>query len=286
MADAQQTIIPIEKREVDFYGDMLIGVLIQKANDLEPEIYIPVRPICGYLGLAWTGQLQRMKRDEVLNEALAFVRITRTNSATGSSRGDPDVQCLPLRLLPGWLFGISADRVKPEVREKIIRYRRECYQILWNAFRHDIMSPVEVTPARTGQSGAQIAYEIATAVQHLAQQQMEQEQRLAAIEDSQQRARSWARSVNTRLNSLEIQLTPAANISQEQAGDLALAVKNVGNALERQGDGKGNGYQRVYGELYRRYSISSYKSLPREKFDEVMTWLKQWFDDISASAAL
>jgi hypothetical protein len=285
MTDEQRAIIPIEKRDVDFYGDMLIAVLIQKADAPEPEVYVPIRPICDYLGLAWTGQLQRIKRDEVLNESLEFVRVTRTNSATTSSRGDPDVQCLPLRLLPGWLFGISADRVKPTVRERIIRYRRECYQILWNAFRHDIMPPADLASTRSSQSSAQIAYEIATAVQHLAQQQMEQEQRLATVEDSQQRARIWARGVNTRLDSLELQLSPDANITQEQAGDLALAVKNVGNALEKQGNAKGNGYQRVYGEMYRRYSISSYKSLPRAEFDEVMAWLKGWHDELTGAAA-
>ena len=283
MTDDQHAIIPIEKRDVDFYGDILIAMLIQRVDEPEPEIYVPLRPICDYLGLSWTGQLQRIKRDEVLNEALGFVRVTHTNPDDARRGGNPNVQCLPLRLLPGWLFGISADRVKPEVREKIIRYRRECYQILWNAFRHDIMPPADLAPTRTGQSSAQIAYEIATAVQHLAQQQMEQEQRLAAVEDSQQRARLWARGVNTRLDSLEIQLSPAANITQEQAGDLALAVKNVGNALEKQGSGKGSGYQRVYGELYRRYSISSYKSLPRGEFDEVMAWLKNWHDELTGT---
>jgi hypothetical protein len=32
MTNAQRTIIPIEKRAVDFYGDMRIAVLIQKAD--------------------------------------------------------------------------------------------------------------------------------------------------------------------------------------------------------------------------------------------------------------
>ncbi len=40
--------------------------------------------------------------------------------------------------LPGWLFGISAERIKDEtIRVKIITYRRECYDILWNVFKHD-----------------------------------------------------------------------------------------------------------------------------------------------------
>ncbi|MFN2177866.1 MAG: phage antirepressor N-terminal domain-containing protein [Candidatus Promineifilaceae bacterium] len=26
--------------------------------------------------------------------------------------------CLPLKFVPGWLFGINANRVKPEIRER------------------------------------------------------------------------------------------------------------------------------------------------------------------------
>ena len=46
-----------------------------------------------------------------------------------------EVVCLQLEMLPGWLFGIEVNRVKPELREKIRIYRRECYRILWEAFQ-------------------------------------------------------------------------------------------------------------------------------------------------------
>ncbi|WP_336368925.1 phage antirepressor N-terminal domain-containing protein, partial [Avibacterium paragallinarum] len=43
--------------------------------------------------------------------------------------------CLPIQYLNGWLFGIDVKRVKPEIRETLITYKRECYQALfdyWN----------------------------------------------------------------------------------------------------------------------------------------------------------
>lgn len=39
--------------------------------------------------------------------------------------------CLPLRKLPAWLYSISPNKVKHELREKIIRYQEECDDVLW-----------------------------------------------------------------------------------------------------------------------------------------------------------
>lgn len=43
--------------------------------------------------------------------------------------------CLPLHYLNGWLFGIDANRVKPELKEKLIRYQKECYEVLWDYWK-------------------------------------------------------------------------------------------------------------------------------------------------------
>ncbi len=41
-----------------------------------------------------------------------------------------EVVSLPLDMLNGWLFGIDANRVKPELKEMVLRYQRECYRVL------------------------------------------------------------------------------------------------------------------------------------------------------------
>jgi hypothetical protein len=120
-------------------------------------------------------------------------------------------------LIPGFLFGISTGRVaKPEVQEKLNRYRRECFRILWEAFRPDIMRADDLAPT-PGISGAQIAYEIATAVQHLARQQLDLEERLNA-------AGRWAKGVEVRVEgvegrveALELSIGPRSLIDDEQA---------------------------------------------------------------------
>lgn len=277
----ENALVPLDVRTIDFYGDHVTGAVVQVGN--EAQIYVPLRPICDYLGLSWSGQFERIKRDEVLAEELRGVRVSRTPEHGGTQ----ELLSLPLEYLPGWLFGVNASRVRPELKERIVLYRRECYRTLWNAFKHDIMPAAEIVPQPQGRSGAALAYEIATAVQHLARQQMEMEQRLNGRID---KMGHWANTVQAhlgetdrRLGALEVQVSPQTTITEQQAAEIALAVKNVGHALAARGIKPG--YSQVYGEMYRRYGISSYKNLSRGKFEEVLTWLRSWYDELAGEAA-
>jgi P22_AR N-terminal domain len=268
--DAAVAIVPVRERYVDFYGDQIVA-----AQTADEEIYVPVRPICTYLGLSWPGQRERINRDPVLAEAIRSVRVTRTEA------GEREVLCLPLEFLPGWLFGISAARVKPELQEKITRYRRECFRVLWNAFKGDVLAAGPALPA-ADISGAALALEIATAVQHMAQQQLDMEARLGQVAGRQEvmaeYMRGFIQKTEGRLTNLELQLSGGSTISEAQAAEIALAVKNVGQRLVSQGDK--NGYAKVYSEMYRRYRISSYKNLPAARYQEVLDWLHAWYGEL------
>lgn len=277
MESDNTALVPFDERIVDFYGDEIVGVVVQIEHEV--HIYVPIRPLCAYLGLSWTGQRERIMRDDVLADVVRGVRVTRT---PGTGGGTQEVLCLPLDYLPGWLFGINAARVKPDLKERIVLYKRECYRRLWETFKHDILGVEATPPAQTDLSGAAMAYEIATAVQHLARQQMEMEQRLTGRID---KMGQWAKSVTyqlddlqTRVGSLELHVGPAATIDDQQAAEIALAVKNVGHALTERGIKPG--YSQVYAEMYRRYGISSYKNLPRDKYEEVLAWLRKWYGEV------
>lgn len=268
----QVALVPTEIRTVAFYGDEITGALVQIGGD--PQVYIPVRPLCDFMGLNWSGQRQRILRDDVLAESLKVCAL-RTHPG-----GVQDMLCLPLKFLPGWLFGLSTDRLKPELREKITRYRRECYDALWNVFKYDIVQMPLPVPAPQP-SGAALAYELATAVQNLAREQMEIEARQTQQEGRLNAAAAWAKGIDARVTALEVRVLPDTQITNSQAGELALTVKNVAGALEQRG--QVNSYQRVYAELYRRFSISSYKSLAASRFQEALKWLRDWYDELGGA---
>lgn len=76
MADKTQALVPIDQKNVVFYGDTLIAVLVKVEDRKEAQIYVPVKPIADALGLEWSGQYQRINRDEVLAQESQLVRIT------------------------------------------------------------------------------------------------------------------------------------------------------------------------------------------------------------------
>lgn len=260
------------QKTVLFYGDELVAVQAVDSG----SIYVPLSRLCDNLGIERKRQAQRIRDHEVLSRG--FVSLTL--ETTG---GVQEAQCLRLDLIPLWLAGVNANRVSPEVRAKLIRYQAEAASVLWAAFRHDILPPNDTAITSAEPSGAALAYEIATAIQHLARQQMELEQRLGGrIDKMALWAREFSQSVDRRLSSLELQVAPQATVTEQQAAEVALAVKAVGQALAEQGSK--SGYGQVYAELYRRYSISSYKNLPQRKFAQVIDWLHTWHRELVGSS--
>ena len=112
----------IEQRSIDFHGDVLV-VIHQGGID-----YTPLKPFCDILGIDWEGQRQRIERDEVLTEGACVIQAP-------SAGGPQQMLCLPLDYLNGWLFGVEVSRIRPELRERLILYKRECYRALARAFR-------------------------------------------------------------------------------------------------------------------------------------------------------
>jgi len=123
--------VPTTIHEFDFYGDLLTVALVDN------RAYVAIRPVTDLLGLDWPSQYQRVQRDDVLSEETKLLTVT---SADGKQR---DMLCLPLEFFHGWLFGVDVHRAKPELKEKLTRYRRECFLLLSQAFQSRALTPVE-----------------------------------------------------------------------------------------------------------------------------------------------
>lgn len=106
---------------LDFHGDTLF------AAERSDGIYVAVRPISDRLGLDWSAQYRRLRRDAVLAEGVAMM-------AMPSVGGPQETTALRLDLLNGWLFGLDAARVKPECRDAVVAYQRECFAVLHGHF--------------------------------------------------------------------------------------------------------------------------------------------------------
>lgn len=86
--------------------------------------YATMKPICEAIGVNWRAQYNRMIRHPVLNSTVVMMT---TVAEDGKAR---EMLMLPIEYLNGWLFGIDVNRVKPEIKDKLIAYQRECFRVL------------------------------------------------------------------------------------------------------------------------------------------------------------
>jgi hypothetical protein len=120
---------------VNFRGDDLYGF---KQDD---GTFFALKPMVEAMGLDWSAQLKRVKRDPILSGGMAMM-------ATPFGRGgDQECVCIRLDLVNGWLFTIDSSRIaNDEVRQKVQVYQRECYQVLHDHFSgRSALLPPEVS---------------------------------------------------------------------------------------------------------------------------------------------
>lgn len=90
--------------------------------------YVAMKPIVENIGLDWVSQHKKIQRNEILKSGMVMMTIPASDGKTY------ETACLPLDYLNGWLFGVDARRVKPEIRERLLTYQRECFRVLNNHF--------------------------------------------------------------------------------------------------------------------------------------------------------
>jgi hypothetical protein len=274
-----KALVPVEEKQVTFYEDDLTAVRTDDGT-----IYVPIRPICGLLGVAWDPQRRRISRDPVLNEAAKGVTVTVTPSSKDNRGGGPQVMiCLPLKYLPGFLFGLNSNRVKEELREKIIRYQKECYDVLAEAFQEGLLTsePSFSELLDTADPDIVQAYQIAQAVVKLARNQIMIEARLSGRLDAQQ---SQLDEHGQRLELIEATLGDEDRyITEKQATAINQAIRSIGLVLTQK-SGRSE-YGACWGEFYRKFGVSKYRHLPASRFDEAMKWLGIWYEDLTGETA-
>lgn len=143
------------------------------------------------------------------------VAITATDIDPASRRPHTSsLLAIPIEYLNGWLFGISANRVNPEIRDRLITYQRDCYRVLYEAMQDGRLT---INHDKTGDissdtlTDAQQAVVLAQAVLRIAQAQLRLEQEQAA-----QAAKLTG--LEGRIESLETAVAaPSRVISSDQA---------------------------------------------------------------------
>lgn len=101
--------------------------------------FVAMKSICENIGLQWEAQLKRIKRNHVLNASMSIMDMVAQD---GKIR---DVICLPFGMLNGWLMGVDANKVKPEIKDTLVKYQLECYDVLYQHFMPKPRKPIDLS---------------------------------------------------------------------------------------------------------------------------------------------
>lgn len=103
---------------VPFHGSTLFVV------EHSGQPYTPMKPIVDGMGMDWAAQFTKLKSSR-FSSTIAEITMVAED---GKNRL---MICMPLRKLAGWLMTIYPNKVKPEIRDRIIQFQNECDDVLW-----------------------------------------------------------------------------------------------------------------------------------------------------------
>ncbi|MDO9888087.1 phage antirepressor N-terminal domain-containing protein, partial [Glaesserella parasuis] len=108
----------ISTQTISFYGSELITLKV------EDVIYTAVKPIVEAMGLDWGGQQQKLSK--------SGGKFGCRDISMPTNGGLQKMICMPLKKLNGWLFSINPEKVRPDLKDRVIQYQEECFEALYN----------------------------------------------------------------------------------------------------------------------------------------------------------
>jgi len=110
--------------------------------------HVAMKPICENIGLDWDAQRQKINRHPILSKGKVMITAP-------SNGGLQEMLMLPIKMLNGWLFGIDSSRVKESIKDVVISYQEECFDVLAEHFMSKtkttaLVEPPTITKAQEG----------------------------------------------------------------------------------------------------------------------------------------
>jgi P22_AR N-terminal domain len=284
-------LIPVEQESVPFYGHDLVAVRLA-----DGRICAVLRWLCEGLNLDSHAQLRCIQRKKALTIGLVLVRV--------QTEGGPQVMpALTLRALPGWLYTIDENRVKPEARDDIILFQCECTDALAEHFASKARAtltapnavavvptqmPMPTAPADGAPREAWRTYHRDMLAWYEWQDDIERFradtlQRQAALEVWREQAEARLQDHEQQLGSLHARTEGDEEVSRmliemmKRQPPLTLTPEHQGTTkamVKRLHDASGGAYQTIYPELCEHFHVGKYADIPDSRWMDVTMWFQ------------
>lgn len=113
---------------VQFHGQPIITAMVAGVA------YVAMKPIVENLGMDWATQHRKLMSS---NNKFNHCHMTMV----AADKKLREVLCIPLRKLNGWLFSINPERVRADIRDKLIQYQEECFSVLYEYWSKGEVKP-------------------------------------------------------------------------------------------------------------------------------------------------
>lgn len=127
----------ITTQTLSFHGSNLITLKV------EDVIYTAIRPLVEAIGLDWASQSVKLSKNRAKFNCCDIATVGKD----GKIR---QMLCMPIKKLNGWLFSINPEKVRPDLKEKVIQYQEECFEALYNYWHFGKAERKTTVDDRTG----------------------------------------------------------------------------------------------------------------------------------------
>jgi len=262
----EQALIPAQQDTITFHDKPLIVVRLPDGRN-----GVVLRWLCENLNLSSPGQIERIKRTEVIANDLVYVQI-ETSSAIQT------MATLVLHSVAYWLATIDTRRMDKDDprRVEILAYQRDAVDALytWASTPRAIAAPTNLVPAEP------ISQPTRPAPDASIEEWIEYHQQMLAVLEWQRDIEHWRGSVENRLEAVEamtdlipeiLERLGPENLLPEHQNRVKYYVSQLSKAT-----GKHPGT--IYSELYTAFSVPRYQEIPETDWEQVEQWFKGQID--------
>jgi hypothetical protein len=249
----------------------LFGAAVLAVRGPDGTIYLNVRDLCEAIGVAFSAQRRRILSDEQLSPGLSQFRVR-------TPRGPSTQDFLELERVPLWMLRVQPRRVSPAVQDRV-RYVQEYLRAsVYAAFAQ--LTGLAEASSRQVEDLADLD-RIDPSLQALAERQ-------AALETSQERARTAWRSLRDDLDALrtrvrELEQAVASRLTPAQRRTIYDMVHAWGNARAER-DARlpaGRAIHACWALVTTRFGVTSYNDIPAAEYEVCIAFIQDHYQALT-----
>jgi|GEM_PF-1665321 len=235
--------------------------------------YVRLDHLCEQMGLDLAGQRRRIQGNEAVAE---YYAVMNTDTDYQGKIRKQDVGFLDLEALPYWLGMIELNKVRAEIRPRILFYQKDFVRTVYAAYRSEMFSPDIIGEMDATASPQERAmYELMAQFQEVRHKvealngRLDQDLASVGIKLG---------DLGGRLERMEAKVIGEATIYDNQAQAISEMINTVGTAMyeaNRSKMGKAEAYKKAQMDFKQRFGVHIYSALPVARYEEAVQYLRQ-----------